>query len=251
MPEAQYGAARWLSPFGADRDGEFRVAAPDRGGADQALQGREILQVPVEDRPQLATGGKHPGCRLEQLDTGPGMDAGTQMERRVQQDQIGTCRGQGAHGVILQRGDPVREAVGAGRGFGRGDGGGRAVRGCHLACGICLRVHGSEDPGAASEVHCMRGGGHLRQECQEEPGADVQLGAGEDGIPTDLFINEMATLCEKVGADIAMVRTGIATDNRIGAQFLFPGLGYGGSCFPKDVKALIKTGQENGYPMTS
>lgn len=63
------------------------------------------------------------------------------------------------------------------------------------------------------------------------------------------FINEMSTLCEKVGADIAMVRTGIATDNRIGSQFLFPGLGYGGSCFPKDVKALIKTGQENGHAM--
>lgn len=63
------------------------------------------------------------------------------------------------------------------------------------------------------------------------------------------FINEMSSLCEKVGADISMVRTGISTDSRIGAQFLFPGLGYGGSCFPKDVKALIKTGQENGHPM--
>jgi UDPglucose 6-dehydrogenase len=63
------------------------------------------------------------------------------------------------------------------------------------------------------------------------------------------FINEMSSLCEKVGADISMVRTGISTDNRIGAQFLFPGLGYGGSCFPKDVKALIKTGQDNGHPM--
>jgi UDPglucose 6-dehydrogenase len=63
------------------------------------------------------------------------------------------------------------------------------------------------------------------------------------------FINEMSSLCEKVGADVAMVRIGISTDNRIGSQFLFPGLGYGGSCFPKDVKALIKTGQENGHPM--
>ncbi|HEY9745313.1 MAG TPA: UDP-glucose/GDP-mannose dehydrogenase family protein [Oculatellaceae cyanobacterium] len=63
------------------------------------------------------------------------------------------------------------------------------------------------------------------------------------------FINEMSSLCEKVGADISMVRTGIATDKRIGSQFLFPGLGYGGSCFPKDVKALIKTGQEHGNVM--
>ena len=63
------------------------------------------------------------------------------------------------------------------------------------------------------------------------------------------FINEMSSLCEKVGADISMVRTGISTDSRIGSQFLFPGLGYGGSCFPKDVKALIKTGQDHGHPM--
>lgn len=63
------------------------------------------------------------------------------------------------------------------------------------------------------------------------------------------FINEMSNLCEKVGADILMVRTGISTDTRIGSQFLFPGLGYGGSCFPKDVKALIRTGQDSGHPM--
>ena len=63
------------------------------------------------------------------------------------------------------------------------------------------------------------------------------------------FINEMSALCEKVGADIAMVRTGISSDDRIGPQFLFPGLGYGGSCFPKDVKALIKIGQTHGHPM--
>lgn len=63
------------------------------------------------------------------------------------------------------------------------------------------------------------------------------------------FMNEIANLCEKVGADVEMVRVGISTDNRIGNKFLFPGLGYGGSCFPKDVKALIKTGVENGCPM--
>ncbi|MBY0405870.1 MAG: nucleotide sugar dehydrogenase, partial [Cyanobacteria bacterium] len=61
------------------------------------------------------------------------------------------------------------------------------------------------------------------------------------------FINEMSNLCERVGADISMVRTGISTDSRIGSQFLFPGLGYGGSCFPKDVKALIKTARDHGY----
>jgi UDPglucose 6-dehydrogenase len=61
------------------------------------------------------------------------------------------------------------------------------------------------------------------------------------------FINEMSNLCELVGADIDQVRTGICTDSRIGSQFLFPGLGYGGSCFPKDVKALIKTARDHGY----
>ena len=61
------------------------------------------------------------------------------------------------------------------------------------------------------------------------------------------FINEMANICEKVGADIEQVRVGMSTDKRIGSQFLFPGLGYGGSCFPKDVKALIKVAEDNGF----
>lgn len=59
------------------------------------------------------------------------------------------------------------------------------------------------------------------------------------------FINEMSHLCENVNADITQVQVGISTDSRIGSQFLFPGLGYGGSCFPKDVKALIKTAKES------
>lgn len=63
------------------------------------------------------------------------------------------------------------------------------------------------------------------------------------------FANEIANLCEKVGADAEMVRVGITTDNRIGKQFLFPGLGYGGSCFPKDIKALLNVGKKNNSEM--
>ncbi|MBI3818665.1 MAG: UDP-glucose/GDP-mannose dehydrogenase family protein [Planctomycetes bacterium] len=61
------------------------------------------------------------------------------------------------------------------------------------------------------------------------------------------FMNEIAAICDKVGADVSKVREGIATDSRIGASFLFAGLGYGGSCFPKDVQAIVKTAEEHGY----
>ena len=64
------------------------------------------------------------------------------------------------------------------------------------------------------------------------------------------FMNDIANLCELVGADANMVRKGIGTDGRIGTKFLYPGCGYGGSCFPKDVKALAKTGRDAGYSMS-
>ena len=63
------------------------------------------------------------------------------------------------------------------------------------------------------------------------------------------FMNDIANLCERVETDVNMVRKGIGADSRIGAKFLYPGCGYGGSCFPKDVKALIHTAEENGYDM--
>ncbi len=63
------------------------------------------------------------------------------------------------------------------------------------------------------------------------------------------FMNQIARLCEVVGADISLVRKGLGTDHRIGPAFLFPGPGYGGSCFPKDVKALIRTGEDRNVPL--
>jgi len=63
------------------------------------------------------------------------------------------------------------------------------------------------------------------------------------------FINEIANLCEILGADINSVRKGLSTDSRIGGKFLYPGTGYGGSCFPKDVKAIIRTASDNGYEL--
>ena len=64
------------------------------------------------------------------------------------------------------------------------------------------------------------------------------------------FMNELSGLCEKLGADIELVRQGLGSDSRIGSAFLFPGVGYGGACFPKDVRALVHTGSEHGVEMT-
>jgi UDPglucose 6-dehydrogenase len=82
----------------------------------------------------------------------------------------------------------------------------------------------------------------------DEKSAELTKYAANSFLATKItFMNEIANFCEKVGADVDKVRAGMGTDSRIGKRFLFPGIGYGGSCFPKDVKALYKSGKDSGY----
>jgi UDPglucose 6-dehydrogenase len=85
----------------------------------------------------------------------------------------------------------------------------------------------------------------------DEKSAELTKYAANSLLATKIsFMNEIANLCDLVGADVDHVRVGIGSDGRIGPQFLFPGVGFGGSCFPKDIKALVKTAEELGHDFT-
>jgi UDPglucose 6-dehydrogenase len=114
-------------------------------------------------------------------------------------------------------------------------------------------IVGTRNPDTAKVLHdlyapFMRTADHYM--VMDERSAELTKYAANSLLATKIsFMNEIANLCERVGADVDMVRRGLGSDSRIGAQFLFAGVGYGGSCFPKDVLALMKTAQENGYEM--
>ncbi len=114
-------------------------------------------------------------------------------------------------------------------------------------------VIGSDDPAATallSTVYAPFTRNHDRLQLMDVASAELTKYAANAMLATRIsFMNELARLAESVGADIEMVRRGIGSDPRIGTHFLYPGVGFGGSCFPKDLKALIRTGHERGVAM--
>ena len=112
---------------------------------------------------------------------------------------------------------------------------------------------GVENKRAASimrELYTPFNRNHDRMIFMDVRSAELTKYAGNAMLATKIsLMNEIANLAERFGADVESVRLGIGSDPRIGYQFIYPGCGYGGSCFPKDIDALIHAGKEAGYPL--
>lgn len=115
---------------------------------------------------------------------------------------------------------------------------------------IILGIEDERSIGLMKALYAPFQGNHQRLVVMDARSAELTKYAANAMLATRIsFMNELANLAEKLGADIEMVRQGISSDPRIGHHFLYPGCGYGGSCFPKDVKALIATAKENGQTL--
>ena len=125
---------------------------------------------------------------------------------------------------------------------------GSAVQDCQRPDRIVLGTDNSEVEDSLRELYAPFNRNHDRIIIMDVKSAELTKYAANCMLATKIsFMNEMANLAEKLGADIESVRHGIGSDSRIGYQFIYPGCGYGGSCFPKDVQALIKTADSIGY----
>jgi UDPglucose 6-dehydrogenase len=125
---------------------------------------------------------------------------------------------------------------------------GSAVQDCQKPDRIIIGTDNSEVAGILRELYAPFNRNHDRMIIMDVKSAELTKYAANCMLATKIsFMNEMANLAEKLGADIEAVRHGIGSDSRIGYQFIYPGCGYGGSCLPKDVQALIKTADSIGY----
>ena len=125
---------------------------------------------------------------------------------------------------------------------------GTAVSDCMKPDRVVIGAENSEAANLMRELYSVYVKNTDRFILMDIPSAEMTKYTANAMLATKIsFINEIANICERVGADVNKVRLGIGSDSRIGYSFIYPGSGYGGSCFPKDVQALIKTSSENGY----
>ncbi|PIQ36925.1 MAG: UDP-glucose 6-dehydrogenase [Lysobacterales bacterium CG17_big_fil_post_rev_8_21_14_2_50_64_11] len=126
---------------------------------------------------------------------------------------------------------------------------GNAVKDCMRPDRIVIGARDAETAEPLRRLYAPFNRNHERVVLMDVRSAELTKYAANAMLATKIsFMNEMATIAERVGADIEMVRQGIGSDPRIGYHFIYPGVGYGGSCFPKDVRALAHTARQQGYP---